>query len=155
MNAKITFPELAKLMAKSTSTSQRMCELFLRELFATVSQALINGESVKIKGIGTFKVTSVKSHKHANSADAADDAGQSKLTFTPEKALAEAINQPFAQFESVILADEVTEEKLAEIDKQFTELPDVKEEQAPVQPEPAPESELDQPDMPMAPLPVG
>ena len=57
MNAKITFPEIVDLIAESTSTTKRVCELFLRELFATVSQSLIDGEDVKIKGVGTFKVT--------------------------------------------------------------------------------------------------
>ena len=39
MNTKITLVELARLMAEATSTKIRVCELFLRELFATISQA--------------------------------------------------------------------------------------------------------------------
>ena len=66
MNAKITFVELAKMMAEATSTSRRICELFLKDLFATVSQSLIDGDSVKIKGVGTFKVTKVKPRKSVN-----------------------------------------------------------------------------------------
>ena len=38
--------------------------------------------------------------------------GYNKVTFTPDKSLAEAVNQPFAQFETVILDDAVTDEKL-------------------------------------------
>lgn len=119
MNAKITLVELAKLMAEATSSTPRVCELFLKDLFATVSQALIDGENVKIKGVGTFKVTKVKAHKSANAhtGKATNVSGYAKVTFTPDKALAEAVNQPFAQFESVILDDAVTDEKLAEIDK--------------------------------------
>ena len=45
--------------------------------------------------------------------------GHNKVTFTPDKQLAEAVNQPFAQFESVFLSDELTDEKLAEIDAVF------------------------------------
>ena len=102
MNTKITFLELSELIAEATSTSNRMCELFLRELFNTISQALIDGESVKIKGIGTFKVTQVKPRKSANVNTGApiEIAGYKKLTFTPDKSLAEVINQPFAQFET-------------------------------------------------------
>lgn len=146
MNAKITFPELVKLMAASTSNSQRMCELFLRELFATVSQALINGETVKIKGIGTFKVAAAKPRKGTDNAAGAESSVPGKLTFTPEKALAEAINQPFAQFEPVVLADEMTDERLAEVDQQFA---------ASHQPEPeaAPEPQPEPADMTVAPLP--
>ncbi len=43
MYTKITFVELVDLMAEATSTTKRVCELFLRELFATVTQALIDG----------------------------------------------------------------------------------------------------------------
>ena len=152
MNTKITFLELSELIAEATSTSNRMCELFLRELFNTISQALIDGESVKIKGIGTFKVTQVKPRKSANVNTGApiEIAGYKKLTFTPDKSLAEVINQPFAQFETVMLSDDMTDEKLAEIDKQY---PSVAADND--QPDAAmlDDQELNQPDMPMAPLP--
>ncbi len=124
MNAKVTLVELAELMAEANSTSKRVCELFLRELFATVSQALIAGEQVKINGIGTFKVTEVKSRKSINvsTGKAIEVSGHKKITFTPLKSLADAVNQPFAQFETVFLDDAVTDEKLAEIDEKYPSL---------------------------------
>lgn len=130
MNTKITFVELVDLMAQSTSTSKRVSELFLRELFGTVSQALIDGENVKIKGIGAFKLTKVKPRKSVDvsTGSAIEISSYTKLTFTPDKSLAEAVNQPFAQFETVVLDDAVTDKALAAIDKQypslFAELPD-------------------------------
>ena len=63
MNNKITFPELVEQVAQNANTSKRMSELFLKELFATISQSLIDGESVKVKGIGTFKLTEVSARK--------------------------------------------------------------------------------------------
>lgn len=124
MNAKITLVELSELMAKSTSTSRKVCELFLRELFATISQSLINGESVKVKGVGTFKISQVKPRKSVDvsSGEAIQLSGHKRLTFTPDKSLAETVNQPFAQFETVYLDDAVTDEQLAEIDKQYPSL---------------------------------
>lgn len=121
MNSKITLVELARLMAQATSSTSRVCELFLRELFTTVSQALIDGENVKVKGIGTFKVTPVKPRKSVNvtTGDPMEIKGYNKVSFTPDKKLAEALNQPFAQFETVFLNDEVSDEKLAEIDAQY------------------------------------
>lgn len=121
MNNKITFVELAELMAQATSTSKLVCEVFLRELFATISQTLINGESVKVKGIGEFKITSVKPRKsiNVNSGEEMEIARYDKVTFTPDKSLALAVNHSFAQFETVMLADGVTDEKLAEIDKKY------------------------------------
>ncbi len=151
MYTKITFVELVDLMAEATSTTKRVCELFLRELFATVTQALIDGETVKVKGIGTFKVTSVKPRKSVNvsTGDAIEIAGHNKLTFTPDKSLAEAVNQPFAQFVSVVLDDAVTDERLADIDKQFPSTsPETLEQLRKPQPEPeqepAEESEPEQ-----------
>ena len=70
MNAKVTMPDLVAQVAESTRTTKRMSELFLRELFATITQSLLDGESVSVDGLGTFK------------ADAA--AG---VTFTPAAAL--------------------------------------------------------------------
>ena len=141
MNAKITLVELAELMAEASSTTIKVCELFLRELFATISQSLIDGESVKVKGIGTFKITHVKPRKSVNvsSGEAIQLTAHNKLTFTPDKAFADAVNQPFAQFETVYLDDAVTDEKLAEIDKQYPSLFDETEaEEAPEVNEPKP-----------------
>ena len=130
MNTKITLVELSELIAEATSTSKRVCELFVRELFATVSQALINGESVKIKGVGTFAVTTVKPRKSVNvsTGDAIQLDSYKKLTFTPDKSLAEAVNHAFAQFETIVLNDDLTDEKLAEIDQQFPSFSGVAEE---------------------------
>lgn len=146
MNGKITFVELVDLMAKATSTSKRVCELFLKDLFAVVSQALIDGDSVTIKGVGAFKITKVKPRKSVNVNTGAEMtvAGYNKVTFTPDKALAEAVNQPFAQFETVILDDALTDEKLDEIDKlhpsTVTPVSQADEPEKPVSvsPEPAP-----------------
>ena len=143
MNTKITFVELVDLMAQSTSTSKRVCELFLRELFGTVSQALIDGENVKIKGIGTFKLTKTKPRKSVNITSApVDISGRTKLNFTPDKLLAEAVNQPFAQFETVVLDDAVTDKALAAIDKQYPSLFAGSSDETPIsKPAQAPEPE--------------
>lgn len=148
MNAKITFPEIVDLIAESTSTTKRVCELFLRELFATVSQSLIDGEDVKIKGVGTFKVTRVKPRKSVsvNTGGSIEISGHKKLTFTPDKSLSEAVNQPFAQFETVFLDDAVTDEKLAAIDKEYPSLFDEVEKDEPVQETPKTESTPEAPE---------
>ena len=171
MNAKITLVELSELMAASTSTSRKVCELFLRELFATISQALIQGETVKVKGIGTFKITAVKPRKSVNVVTGEDIQlnSHNKLTFTPDKSLAAAVNQAFDQFEAVFLDDAVTEEKLAEIDQQYPSIFKNGDEEgkevaetpksepvAPVQPEaeqPAPVQEVEPAPAPIEPKP--
>ena len=118
MNKKLTFPELAELLSVATNTSKRMSELFLRELFATIAQSLIEGDSVKVKGLGVFKVSDVSSRKSidVNTGQAIEIAGHKKITFTPDKSMAEAVNASFACFEAVVLDDDVTNEMIQEID---------------------------------------
>ncbi len=117
MNTKLTFVELVDLLSESTSTTQRVCELFLRELFSTISQTLIKGRPVTVKGIGEFKVVESGAHSKADSDTKAKS--HKRITFTPDKALAAALNEPFAQFNTIILDDAVTDEQLAEIDAKY------------------------------------
>ena len=118
MNSKIAFPELIDLVAQATNSTKRVSELFLKELFATITQALAEGESVKVKSLGTFKLTEVSARKsvNVNTGETIEIPGHTKLSFVPDKALAEAVNKPFAQFETVVLSDDVTDEQLQAID---------------------------------------
>lgn len=129
MNNKITFPELVRLVAEATSTTQRMSELFLKELFATVSQALIDGQNVTIKNLGTFEFAKAAARQVVNvqNGEQIDVPTHHRLVFTPDKALAEAINQPFAAFEPIMLSDDMTDEMLQNIDNEMQ--PNVGEEQ--------------------------
>ncbi len=117
MNGKITFPELVEMVAQVTNTSKRMSELFLKELFATISQTLIAGESVRIKNLGQFKVESVKPRKSVsvNTGQEVEIPTHNRLVFTPAKSLADALNEPFSHFDTVVLSDDITDEQLAAI----------------------------------------
>lgn len=106
MNSKLTFVELVDLVAQSANTSKRVSELFLKELVAQVSQSLIEGEEVTVKGLGHFAV-----ERRQRGGETTP-----QVTFTPDKALAETLNQPFAQFETITLDDEVTDEMLQALD---------------------------------------
>ena len=119
MKEKIAFPQLVELVAEKASTTSRMSELFLQELFVTISQALGKGETVKIKGLGTFKTEK-------------DDDGKNVI-FIPDNALAEAVNAPFAQFKAVELCDEVTQEQLDEIDAAMQPEPEAEPVAEPVE----------------------
>lgn len=118
MNNKITLPELVDLVAQATNSSKRVSELFLKELFATITQALADGDSVKVKGLGTFKLTEVSPRKsvNVNTGETIEIPGHNKLTFIADKELADAVNTPFAQFDTVVLDDGVTDEALRAID---------------------------------------
>ncbi|MGM9804298.1 MAG: HU family DNA-binding protein [Muribaculaceae bacterium] len=120
MNRKLTFPELAELLSAATNTSKRMSELMLRETFAVAAQCLMEGESVKIKDLGVFKVLEVNARRSVdvNTGKKIEIPGHKKIAFVPDKRLAEAVNASFAAFEAVILDDDVSAEMLTEIDNE-------------------------------------
>ena len=114
MNSKVTFPELVDAVAVATECPKRMSELFLKELFTAISDALRNGESVRVRGLGLFKLTNVEARKsvNVNTGEEMEIPSHRKVSFVPEKALADAINAPFAGFETVVLDDNLSEEEL-------------------------------------------
>lgn len=101
MNRKLTIIELSELVANKAQTTHRMSELFLKELFATVSQELAEGRGVEIKGLGSFVMPT-----------AMTDEEDPTIEFAPAQSIQDAVNQPFAQFEPVELSDDLTEEEL-------------------------------------------
>lgn len=117
MNNKITFPELIERIAGLTNTSKRVSELFLKELFGVVKECLEQGVSVKIKNLGTFKVTEIATRKsvNVNTGEEMEIPAHRRVSFTPDKSLAEAINAPFEGFETIILDDDISEADLQEL----------------------------------------
>ena len=93
MNQKITFPELVSAISESTGFSKYISEEFLKELFALVASKLVEGENVKIKKLGTFKVIDVDARKSVKvgTGEEIEIPEHRKISFTPDKELAEAI----------------------------------------------------------------
>ena len=117
MNTKITLHELVDTIAELTNTSKRVSELFLKEFFGVIKERLEQGETVKVKNLGTFKVSEVAPRKSidVNTGEEIEIASHRRVSFTPDKALAEAINLPFEGFETIILDDDISEEDLNEL----------------------------------------
>ena len=132
MNEKMTFPELVDAVAAATDTSKKVSETFLKELFSTIADTLRNGENVKVKGLGVFKLTAVDARKsvNVNTGEEMEIPSHRKVSFIPDKALAEAVNLPFASFETVVLSDDLTEsdlKKMAEVDEEPDMAPPIEE----------------------------
>ena len=126
MKNKITFPELVDLVAKAAGTTKKMSEVFLKEFFGTISMALIEGDDhVKIKGLGTFKITQTKPRttRNVNNGELIEIPGSKKLTFVVDNALAKAVNMPFESFKEIELSDELTNEQLQSIDTETAPKP--------------------------------
>ena len=90
-----------------------MFEVLMDELDAPDKQ-------VKIKGLGTFKVTSVgaRASVDVNTGERIILEGRNKISFTPEVLLRDRVNRPFVQFETVVLNDGVD---FSDIDREFEE----------------------------------
>lgn len=75
---------------------------------------------VKVKGLGTFKVTSVgaRASVDVNTGERIILEGRNKISFTPEVLLRDRVNRPFVQFETVVLNDGVD---FSDIDREFDE----------------------------------
>lgn len=112
MENKIAISSLAASISQATGKTKKTCEEFLKEYFRVVAETLEKGESLKIKGFGTFKVTEVESRAsvNVNTGERHEIPSYRKVVFTPAKELASEINAPFADFETVEVEDEMPEE---------------------------------------------
>lgn len=109
---------LAQKLAEKTGISQQDAELFIRKMFDVANEGLQADKQVKMKWLGTFKVTSVKDRESVdvNTGERIVIEGRDKISFTPDTILREIINKPFAQFETVVVNDGV---EFDEIDRKF------------------------------------
>lgn len=104
MNQKVPFHELSARIAKATGISEESAELFVKNFFEILSEALVNEENVKIKGIGSFTISGSGNDR--------------TIDFVPDKEITDVINAPFSMFDPVILNDSVSDRMLEEIDKE-------------------------------------
>ena len=61
--SKIGINELAAVPAGKHGLEQAKAEIFVRQVFDVINDGLRNEKLAKIKGLGTFKVTSVSARK--------------------------------------------------------------------------------------------
>lgn len=127
---------LADKLAEKSGLSQIEAELFIRKMFDVCHQGLAADKIVKMRWLGTFKVTSVKERESVdvNTGERIVIEGRDKISFTPDNILKEIVNRPFAQFETVIVNDGVDFES---IDKKYEDsLEDEEQEESLEKPNP-------------------
>ena len=127
---------LAYKLAEKSGLSQIEAELFIRKMFDVCHQGLAADKIVKMRWLGTFKVTSVKERESVdvNTGERIVIEGRDKISFTPDNILKEIVNKPFAQFETVIVNDGVDFES---IDKKYEDsLEDEEQEESLEKPKP-------------------
>ncbi len=105
MNERLTIQDLTDLLAAKHSMTKKDAEAFVKEFFLLIEQALESEKTVKIKGLGTFKLIDVDSREsvNVNTGERFQIKGHTKVSFSPDANLRDTINKPFAHFETVLL----------------------------------------------------
>ena len=135
--SKVSISELVSKLMEKHGLKRTEAELFIRQFVGVINDGLKNDKSVKVKGLGTFKVQAVSARKSVdvNTGEAIVIEGRDKISFTAEAVMRDLVNAPFAQFETVIVNDGVD---FSEIDAKHEADPVEAEESAPAVVEPAP-----------------
>ena len=139
--SKVSITELASKLMEKHGLKRTEAELFIRQFVGVINDGLKNDKSVKVKGLGTFKVQAVSARKSVdvNTGEAIVIEGRDKISFTAEAVMRDLVNAPFAQFETVIVNDGVD---FSEIDaKNQADNTEAKEPTPAVEPTPVAEPE--------------
>lgn len=117
--SKSNISRLAKSISSKHGLTQAEAERFISKMFEVANEGLHEDKLLKIKWLGTFKVTPVKDRESVdvNTGERIVIEGRDKISFTPDNILKEIVNKPFAQFETVVVNDGVD---FSDIDEKFS-----------------------------------
>lgn len=133
--SKSSLSVLAKAVASKRGLTQVEAERFIATMFDVAGAGIQEDKLLKMKWLGTFKITSVKDRESVdvNTGERILIEGRDKISFTPDNILKEIINKPFAQFETVVVNDGVDfsdiDEKFANMEREEEELQLQKEQE--------------------------
>ena len=133
--SKSSLSVLAKAVASKRGLTQAEAERFIATMFEVAGDGIQEDKLLKMKWLGTFKITSVKDRESVdvNTGERILIEGRDKTSFTPDNILKEIINKPFAQFETVVVNDGIDfsdiDEKFANMEREEEELQLQKEQE--------------------------
>lgn len=133
--SKSSLSVLAKAVASKCGLTQAEAERFIATMFEVAGDGIQEDKLLKMKWLGTFKITSVKDRESVdvNTGERILIEGRDKISFTPDNILKEIINKPFAQFETVVVNDGIDfsdiDEKFANMEREEEELQLQKEQE--------------------------
>lgn len=112
--------DLAKVLAAKFKLDRGAAETLVNCFFDSINDGLKYDRQVKVRGLGTFKVTAVAARKSVdvNTGEPIVIEGRDKINFTADTSMRDQVNRPFAQFETVMVNDGVN---FDEIDEKFAE----------------------------------
>ena len=130
-NEVVVFADLVALLAKSTGTTEALCDSFLRELLALGVEKLTSGNDFLVKGLGTFRQIG------------------GDVVFEIDNSFADELNSAFDCFEPIELDDDFDEELFGEAEQETAQptepvQPTTEELEDELPPLPADEPETDE-----------
>lgn len=107
--AKNSIGDLAAILARKQKIGKKEANDMVTAFFATITDGLRDDRQVKVRGLGTFKVTTVKARESVdvNTGNRVVIEGHDKVSFTPDATMKDLVNKPFAQFTTVVVNDGV------------------------------------------------
>ena len=104
---KILLNNIAEELASKSGLTRDAADNFMRAFVVTIEKGLQEDSIVKVKGLGTFKLLEVSDRDSVdvNTGERITIKGHRKVTFTPDTAMKELVNRPFAHFEPTELSD--------------------------------------------------
>lgn len=105
MDKKVLIQDLADGLVLRRGLPKKDADVFVRSVFEIIGEYLQTDKIVKVKGLGTFKLVTVDSRESVdvNTGERIVIKEYTKINFTPDPVLRDAVNKPFAQFETVVL----------------------------------------------------
>ena len=127
METKLLLQDLADLMARHDGITKKKADAFVRAFFETIRQGLETDRYVKIKGFGTFKLVEVGERESVNisTGERFQISGHAKISFTPDAALKDLVNRPFAHFQTITLSEDVNLDELESVQVEEEVIPQV------------------------------
>ena len=118
MNEKINLKELVHLLADKSGIQKKDAEAFLREFFDTIDEALFADQLVKVKDLGSFKLTLVNDRESVDvlTKKRVLIPAHYKVTYSPDNDLAQVVNEPFSLFETVEINEDAETNESSESD---------------------------------------
>lgn len=107
--ARNSIADIAAAVAHRHNLGKKESADIVTEFFKIISEGLKTDKIVKVRGLGTFKVTYVKAREsvNVNTGERVTIEGHDKVTFVPDATMKEIVNKPFSQFSTVVVNDGV------------------------------------------------
>lgn len=107
--AKNSIAEIAAAVARKYNFDRKESSDIVAAFFRIIAEGLRDDKIVKVRGLGTFKITPVKAREsvNVNTGERVVIESHDKVTFVPDATMKNLVNKPFSQFTTVVVNEGV------------------------------------------------